>query len=61
MLTEASHLRVEGVGGSVESGDVNWDDGMNVRKGSGHFSDFFEDDMVRGGWRRKAKNEKDEK
>jgi hypothetical protein len=49
MSTEACNLGVEGIHDSVESGDVNWDDSMNVRKGSGHFSNFFEDNMVSGG------------
>ena len=61
MSTEAGNLGAEGVGSSVESEDVNWDDSMNVRKGFGHFSDFFKDDMVSEGWRRKAKDEKYEK
>jgi hypothetical protein len=52
---------VEGVVGWVNSGDVNWDDRVNVRKGSIHFSDFFEDDMMSGGWRRETNNDKDEK
>jgi len=46
LSTEAGHLRSESVDRSVESGDVNWDDSLNVRKGSCHFSIFFEDNMV---------------
>ena len=33
---------------------------MDLQKGSGHFSNFFKDDVVGGGWWRKAKDEKNE-
>jgi hypothetical protein len=46
VLMEACDLGAEGVGRSVESGDVNWNDHMIVREGSGHFYDFFKDHMV---------------
>ncbi len=49
VLMEACSLGVEGVSGLVEPGDVNWDDSVNVRKGSGHFSDFFEDNVMSEG------------
>ncbi len=44
--TEIRDLGAEDVGSSVESGDVDRDDCVDVGKGSGHFPNFFEDDMV---------------
>jgi hypothetical protein len=59
--TELGDLGAKDVGCSVESGDVDRDDCVNVGKGSGHFPNFFEDDVVSRGWRREVKEKEDEK
>ena len=60
MLTDACNLGTKDVGRSIESKDVNWDDRMDVQKGSGNFSNFFKDNVMGGGWWRKAKGMKNE-
>ena len=39
-------LGAEGVGCSVKPGNVDRNNGMDVGEGSGHFSNFFEDDVM---------------
>ena len=39
-------LGAEGVGRSVKPGNVDRDNGVDIGKSSGHFSDFFEDDVM---------------
>ncbi len=39
-------LGAKGVGRSVKPGIVDRNDGVDVGKGSGHFSYFFEDDVM---------------
>jgi hypothetical protein len=46
VLTEIGDLGAKDVGCSVESGDVDRDDCVNLGKGSGHFPNFFEDNVV---------------
>ncbi len=44
--TEICDLGAEGVSCSVQSGNVDRDNCVDVGKGSGHFPNFFEDDVV---------------
>jgi hypothetical protein len=46
LSAEVGDLGAEGVCCLVKPGNVDWDDCVNVRKGSGHFPNFFEDDVV---------------
>jgi len=39
-------LGAEGVGRTVEPGNVDRNDGVDVRKSFGHLSYFFEDDVM---------------
>jgi len=39
-------LGAKGVGCSVKPGNVDRNDGVDVGEGSGHFSYFFEDDVM---------------
>ena len=43
---EVVDLGAEGVGRMVESGNVDRNDGVDVGESSGHFSYFFEDDVM---------------
>jgi hypothetical protein len=40
-------LGAKNVGRAVKPGNVDRDNGVDVGKRTGHFSDFFEDNMVR--------------
>ncbi len=44
--TKVGDLGAEGIGCSVKPGNVDRDDCVDVGQGSGHFPNFFEDDMV---------------
>ncbi len=46
ILAELGNLGAEGVGCPVKSGNVDRDNCVDVLKGSGHFPNFFEDDVV---------------
>ncbi len=46
VLAKTGDLGAESAGGSVEPRDVDRDDGVDVRERSGHFSYFFEDDVM---------------
>ncbi len=46
ILAEMGNLGMEGFGCSVQPGNVDRDDCVDVGEGSGHFPNFFEDDVV---------------
>jgi hypothetical protein len=39
-------LGAKGVGSAIKPGNVDWDNGVDIGKSSGHFSYFLEDDVM---------------
>jgi hypothetical protein len=46
-VLERSHVVTKGVDGQGQSGNVDWDNGVNVGQGSSHFTNLFKDHVVR--------------